>query len=62
MNDGISVGCENANSTTLKKVGAEIASEMKHFMMKQLKILVKVFQHDMEWLCLVVGIKVTCFE
>jgi len=30
--DGISASCENANSTTLKKVVAEITSEMKHFL------------------------------
>jgi hypothetical protein len=57
MNDGISASWENANSTTLKKVVAEIASEMKcflylekkkHFMMKQLKQLVKVLQHVMK--------------
>jgi hypothetical protein len=57
MNDRISTSRENANSTTLKKVVAEMASEMKHFlylekkkhsMMKQLKQLVKVLQHVMK--------------
>ncbi len=31
MNDRISVSCEN-NSATLKKVVAEITSEVKHFL------------------------------
>jgi hypothetical protein len=57
MNDGISASRENANSTTLKKVVAEIVSEMKRFLylekkkhsiMKQLKQLEKVLQHVMK--------------
>jgi hypothetical protein len=32
MNDGILASCENTNSMTLKKVVAEITSEMKHFL------------------------------
>jgi hypothetical protein len=54
MNDRISTSRENANSTTLKKVVAEMASEMKHFLYLEkkkrsmMKQLVKVLQHVMK--------------
>ncbi len=54
MNDGISASWENANPTTLKKVVAEMASEMKRFLYLEkkkrfmMKQLVKVLQHVMK--------------